>query len=87
MRVTGKRHDVKLVYKAGFDQTGRINALIIDQYLRCGMSYDLSKAIAVRAMTHAENAYHIPHASITAILCRHIHHQIQPSAALAARKG
>ena len=70
MRVTGKRHDVKLVYKVGFDQTGRINALVIDQYLRCGMSYDLSKAIAVRAMTHAENAYHIPHASITAILCQ-----------------
>ena len=70
MRVTGKRHDVKLVYKVGFDEQGRISALIMDQYLRCGMSYDLSKAIAIRAMTHAENAYHIPHAQITARLCR-----------------
>ena len=70
MRVTGKRHDVKLVYKVGFDRAGRISALIIDQYLRCGMSYDLSKAIAIRAMTHADNAYHIPHARITATLCR-----------------
>jgi len=70
MRVTGKRHDVKLVYKVGFDKAGRISALIIDQYLRCGMSYDLSKAIAIRAMTHADNAYHIPHARITATLCR-----------------
>ena len=70
MRVTGKRHDVKLVYKAGFDQDGRISALVINLYLRCGMSYDLSKAIAIRALTHAENAYHIPHARITARLCR-----------------
>ena len=67
MRVTGKRHDIKLVYKVGFDQDGRLIALIIDQYLRCGMSYDLSKAIAIRAMTHAENAYAIPHTRITAI--------------------
>ncbi len=70
MRVTGKRHDIKLVYKIGFDQDGRLIALIIDQYLRCGMSYDLSKAIAIRAMTHAENAYAIPHTRITAHLCK-----------------
>ncbi|MBL6626434.1 MAG: molybdopterin-dependent oxidoreductase, partial [Alphaproteobacteria bacterium] len=70
MRVTGKRHDAKLVYKAGFDKTGRISVLIIDQYLRCGMSYDLSKAIAIRAMTHAENAYSIANCRITARLCR-----------------
>ena len=31
MRVTGKRHDIKLVYKVGFDQDGRLIALIIDQ--------------------------------------------------------
>ena len=70
MRVTGKRHDVKLVYKVGFDEQGRVSALIMDQYFRCGMSYDLSKAIAIRGMTHAENAYHIPHARIQASLCR-----------------
>ena len=69
MRVTGKRHDVKLVYKAGVDEQGRIQALVMAQYFRCGMSYDLSKAIAIRAMTHAENAYHIPHTQITASLC------------------
>ena len=70
MRVTGKRHDMKLVYKVGFDKDGRMTALIIDQYLRCGMSYDLSKAIAIRAMTHAENAYAIPNTRITAHLCQ-----------------
>ena len=70
MRLTGKRHDVKLVYKVGVDQQGRISALMMEQYFRCGMSYDLSKAIAIRAITHAENAYHIPHVRITASLCQ-----------------
>lgn len=70
MRVTGKRHDIKLVYKVGFAPDGRITALIINQYLRCGMSYDLSKAIAIRAMTHADNAYHLANTHITATLCR-----------------
>ena len=70
MRLTGKRHDVKLIYKAGFDSDGRIKSLILDQYFRCGMSYDLSKAIAIRALTHADNAYYIPNSRLRAFLCK-----------------
>ena len=70
MRLTGKRHDAKLMYKAGFDSDGRIKSLILDQYFRCGMSYDLSKAIAIRALTHADNAYYIPNSRLRAFLCK-----------------
>jgi len=70
MRLTGKRHDAKLIYKAGFDADGRIKSLILDQYFRCGMSYDLSKAIAIRALTHADNAYYIPNSRLRAFLCK-----------------
>ena len=70
MRVTGKRHDFKITYQVGFDETGRLLALDVKHYLRCGMSFDLSAAIAARAMMHAENCYFIEHAKITSNLCR-----------------
>jgi len=70
MRVTGKRHDFLITYEAGFDDQGRILALDVTQALRCGMSFDLSSAIADRAMMHAENAYYIPDIQVTAYLCR-----------------
>ena len=65
MRVTGKRHDFKITYEVGFDEAGRISALSVHQALRCGMSFDLSAAIAGRAMMHAENCYDIEHVEIT----------------------
>jgi len=68
--LTGKRHDFKIGYQVGFDQTGRINAVIFDQAMRCGMSWDLSEAIAARAMCHADNAYHIEHMRITSHRCK-----------------
>lgn len=70
MKITGKRHDIKITYKAGFDETGRIQGVTFDQALRCGMSFDLSKAISERAVLHADNAYSIPHLSVTSYLCR-----------------
>ena len=70
MMITGKRHDVKISYKAGFDDDGRLHGVVFDQALRCGMSFDLSKAISERAVLHADNAYHIPHLKVTAYLCR-----------------
>ena len=69
-RLTGKRHDFKIGYQVGFDQTGRINAVIFDQAMRCGMSWDLSEAIAARAMCHADNTYHIEHMRITSHRCK-----------------
>ena len=40
--ITGKRHDCRIDYRAGFDDAGRILAAEFDQALRCGMSWDLS---------------------------------------------
>ena len=70
MKITGKRHDVKIMYKAGFDDKGRIMGVSFDQALRCGMSFDLSKAVAERAVLHADNSYDIPHLTVTSYLCR-----------------
>ena len=70
MKVTGKRHDFKISYQVGFDEVGRIHALDVMQASRCGMSFDLSAAIAGRAMMHAENCYFIEHVTITSKMCR-----------------
>ena len=70
MKVTGKRHDFKISYQVGFDKTGRIQALDVMQASRCGMSFDLSAAIAGRAMMHAENCYFIENVTITSKMCR-----------------
>ena len=70
MRVTGKRPDLRISYRVGYDDTGRILAMDVDQALRCGMSFDLSQAIAERAMLHAENCYFIQDVRVTSRLCR-----------------
>ena len=63
--LTGKRHDFQISYKVGFENNGLINSVIVDQAMRCGMSWDLSEAIAARAMCHAENSYFIKNMRIT----------------------
>ena len=60
MKITGKRHDFRIEYTAGFDELGSIKALDIKHYVRCGWSQDLSLPVADRAMLHADNCYHIP---------------------------
>mgnify|MGYP003663040090 CR=1 FL=1 len=65
MTVTGKRHDFRISYDVGFDDTGRITALDFTQYARCGWSMDLSLPVADRAMLHADNAYHLTDIRIT----------------------
>ena len=65
MIITGKRHDFRIAYDAGFDETGRITALDVTHYTRCGWSMDLSLPVADRAMLHADNAYHLHDIRIT----------------------
>ncbi|THD83419.1 xanthine dehydrogenase molybdopterin binding subunit [Aliigemmobacter aestuarii] len=60
MMITGKRHDLKIRYRAGFDDRGRIAGVEFDHLFRCGWSMDLSLPVADRAMLHADNAYHLP---------------------------
>ena len=64
MVITGKRHDFRISYRAGFDDQGRIAGVEFLQYARCGWALDLSLPVADRAMLHADNAYHLPNARI-----------------------
>jgi xanthine dehydrogenase large subunit len=64
MSLTGKRHDFRVDYQAGFGDDGRLAAVDINLASRCGYSADLSGAINDRAMFHADNAYYLPAARI-----------------------
>ena len=64
MMITGKRHDFRISYQAGFDAEGRISGVTFVQYARCGWAQDLSLPVADRAMLHADNAYHLHHCRI-----------------------
>jgi len=70
MLLTGKRHDFRVDYQVGFDDTGRLLALDLTLASRCGMSPDLSGAVNDRAMLHADNAYYLPHVTITSHRCK-----------------
>ncbi|MCM2343452.1 MAG: xanthine dehydrogenase molybdopterin binding subunit [Alphaproteobacteria bacterium] len=69
MILTGKRHDMHATYKAGFDDDGLINAVEITHLVNCGMSADLSNAIADRAMFHSDNGYYLKNAKVTSYRC------------------
>ena len=60
MIITGKRHDFRISYRAGFRSDGRIAGVAFLQFARCGWAQDLSLPVADRAMLHADNAYDIP---------------------------
>ncbi|KIN63634.1 Xanthine dehydrogenase, B subunit [Sulfitobacter noctilucicola] len=65
MLITGKRHDFRITYEVGFDGAGKITALDVTHYTRCGWAMDLSLPVADRAMLHADNAYHLKDVRIT----------------------
>ncbi len=60
MMITGKRHDLAILYRAGFDDAGRLAGVEFTHLMRCGWSQDLSLPVADRAMLHADNAYFLP---------------------------
>ncbi|WP_096787888.1 xanthine dehydrogenase molybdopterin binding subunit [Rhodobacter sp. CZR27] len=60
MVITGKRHDLRIQYRAGFDASGRLMGVEFRHLIRCGWSQDLSLPVADRAMLHVDNAYHLP---------------------------
>ncbi len=70
MIMTGKRHDFRMDYAAGYDDDGRIEAVTYDMAARCGMSADLSASICDRAMFHADNCYYLGNARITSHRCK-----------------
>ena len=60
MMITGKRHDARIEYEAGFDDEGRLRGIAFTHLFRCGWAQDLSLPVADRAMLHADNAYYLP---------------------------
>jgi xanthine dehydrogenase large subunit len=60
MIMTGKRHDFRIDYRIGYDDTARLTAVDVDFLARCGYSADLSQGVCDRAMFHADNAYYYP---------------------------
>ena len=64
MVMTGKRHDFRVDWRAGFDDEGMLAGVDVELNARCGCSADLSLGVNDRAMFHADNAYHYPAARI-----------------------
>ena len=64
MVITGKRHDFRIDYVAGFDDAGRVLGVDFVHHVRCGWAQDLSLPVADRAMLHADNAYLLENARI-----------------------
>jgi xanthine dehydrogenase large subunit len=58
--ITGKRHDLSVIYRAGHDAEGRLLGVEFTHLFRCGWSQDLSLPVADRAMLHADNCYWLP---------------------------
>ncbi|MEM9582755.1 MAG: xanthine dehydrogenase molybdopterin binding subunit [Pseudomonadota bacterium] len=65
MTITGKRHEFRIAYDVGFEDSGKLVGVDFTQYARCGWAQDLSLPVADRAMLHADNAYLLDHARIT----------------------
>jgi xanthine dehydrogenase large subunit len=68
--LTGKRHPFLARYAAGFDVEGRLEGVRIALYSDGGWSLDLSEPVLSRAMFHCDNAYLLPAAEITGLICR-----------------
>lgn len=63
--MTGKRHPYLFRYEVGFESTGKITALKVEQNANGGCATDLSLAILERAMLHADGSYYIPNMLVT----------------------
>jgi xanthine dehydrogenase large subunit len=70
MILTGKRHPFLGRYRAAFDDRGKLEAVSIELFADGGFSLDLSRPVTFRAMFHADNAYHLPHARVVGRVCK-----------------
>ena len=60
MIMTGKRHDFRVDYNAGFGKDGVLRAVDVTFAARCGYSEDLSLGVVDRTAFHADGAYFYP---------------------------
>jgi xanthine dehydrogenase large subunit len=70
MMITGKRHDFRIDYDVGFDDSGRILGLDVMLASRCGHSADYSGPVNDRAVLHIDNCYHLPNLQVLSHRCR-----------------
>ena len=70
MTITGKRHDFRIDYEVGFDDSGRILGADITLMSRCGYSTDYSGPVNDRACLHIDNCYHIPALKLVSHRCK-----------------
>ena len=70
MMITGKRHDFRFDYEAGFDARGRILGLKVTMASRCGYSVDFSGPVNDRAVLHIDNCYHLPQLEVVSHRCK-----------------
>jgi xanthine dehydrogenase large subunit len=64
MIATGKRHDFRVDWSAGYDDKGVLTGVDVDFAGRCGYSADLSLGVNDRTMFHADNSYYYPQCRI-----------------------
>jgi xanthine dehydrogenase large subunit len=70
MMITGKRHDFRIDYTVGFDDSGRILGADFMLASRCGYSTDFSGPVNDRAVLHIDNCYYLPHLHIISHRCK-----------------
>ncbi len=64
MAITGKRHDFRVDYRLGFDDSGVIQGLSASYHARAGCSADLTTGVVDRTMFHADSSYWLPEVRI-----------------------
>lgn len=70
MAATGKRHDMVSRWRIGVTEQGRILGADVEYLARAGNTADLTGPVITRAMTHTDNAYHIPAARFVGHACK-----------------
>ncbi len=70
MTITGKRHDFRLDYEVGFDDSGRVLGVDFMLASRCGYSTDFSGPVNDRAVLHIDNCYYLPNLHIISHRCK-----------------
>ena len=70
MMITGKRHDFRIDYDCGFDETGRNLGVDVVLASRCGYSTDYSGPVNDRALLHIDNCYYLPNLKIISYRCK-----------------
>ncbi|XP_065173832.1 xanthine dehydrogenase-like isoform X2 [Atheta coriaria] len=70
MCVTGGRHPFLFKYKVGFNNDGRIHAIVVELYSNAGYSGDKSYKAMLHALSHINNSIYIQNLSGFSYVCK-----------------